>query len=296
MKRAYTTFIGIDLGGARGKTTAVAVIKASPSETDDQAIVLDVAAKSRGANQEPWTDDALLELIAESDRTNKPCVAIDAPLTMPTCIRCVRPVCPGQAACEDIATMWLESRGAELVRQMADDSLIALSSNATVGFSSESLPQAPSVLFPYVHRCTEIELHYARGVFPRERVGQRGGPVANRALHLVRRLESRGFALHESLIEVSPRATVAALFGDELARGYKRDADPWQTRATILESIGIEMRFDPRSRLSREQCLANDNCFEALLSAFTGYLFARDGWSVPDGPFSEDGWIFAPPA
>ena len=292
MKRGYTTFVGIDLGGARGKTTAVAVIDATGGESD-QAVVQNVSPR---ANEEPWTDDALLALIESLDN---PCVAIDAPLTVPACIRCVRPTCPGQRLCEDTATMWLEARGAELAQStaLADENRIAITSNASVGFSGESSEptRAPSSgLFPYVHRCTEVELHYARGVYPRQRVGQGAGPVANRARHLARRLESNNFVLNDNLIEVSPRATVAALFGDALARGYKRDADPWQTRATILENIGVELRFAARSRLSREQCLANDNCFEALLSAFTAYLYAKDGWTMPDGPFEIDGWIWAP--
>ena len=302
VKRAYTTFVGVDLGGARGKTTAVAVIeavgktngKADSAAAGEQAVVQNVTPRRAvEVGEEPWTDEALLALFAE---IADPCIAIDAPLTVPACVRCTREVCPGQLDCEDASTIWLQNRGEELARgaMLADENRIAVTSNATVGFATDSPQVASSRLYPYVHRCTEIELHYGRDVFPKERLGQRAGPVANRARHLVRRLETLGFTLHDNLIEVSPRATVAALFGDDLARGYKRDADPWQTRATILENIGVEMRFAAKSRLSREQCLANDNCFEALLSAFTAYLYARDGWTMPEGPFAEDGWIWSP--
>jgi hypothetical protein len=31
------------------------------------------------------------------------------------------------------------------------------------------------------------------------------------------------------------------------------------------------------------------------MAAYTAYLWARDGWSTPDGCFVDDGWIVAPP-
>jgi hypothetical protein len=105
-----------------------------------------------------------------------------------------------------------------------------------------------------------------------------------------------GFTLHENLIEVSPQATVAALFDRRRARGYKRDADPWHTRAEIVEQLG-DLGFAPSSRLSREEVLRNDHCFDALVAAYTGYLWARDGWTMPEPAdvFATDGWVWAPP-
>jgi hypothetical protein len=104
-----------------------------------------------------------------------------------------------------------------------------------------------------------------------------------------------GFELNHNLIEVSPRATVHALFGAKSARGYKRDADPWQTRVAIVEGLD-DLRFAPQSRLSREEVLRNDHCFDALLSGYTAYLRGRARWPLPPDPvFMEDGWIWTPP-
>jgi hypothetical protein len=107
-------------------------------------------------------------------------------------------------------------------------------------------------------------------------------------------LASRGFVLHRDLLEVSSRATVHALFGAQKARGYKRDADPWHTRAEIIEELG-DLGFAPSSRLAKEDVLRNDHCFEALLSGYTAYLWARDGWALPSDVFAQDGWIWVPP-
>jgi hypothetical protein len=47
--------------------------------------------------------------------------------------------------------------------------------------------------------------------------------------------------------------------------------------------------------MAREEVLQRDHCFDAVLSAYTAYLWARDGWPTPDGCFTDDGWIVAPP-
>jgi len=289
--RPFTTFVGIDLGGARGKTTAIATL----SLGDGGAIVDDVAARHDG---QPWTDEVVLDFVSEAAARGPTIVAIDAPLTEPACVRCHEAVCPGQAVCAVPAVVWLRTRGAELhsAATQGADRIVAIPSSAVS--TATSFPEAPSKapMAPYSHRCTEVVLHFETDVLSRDAVGQGTGPLSARAGHLRRALSGRGFVLNRDLIEVSPRATVNALFGERRARGYKRDADPWMTRAAIIEDLGDSLGFGPRSRLSREEVLRNDHCFEALLCAYTAYLFTRDEWTMPDDPvFAEDGWIWAPP-
>jgi hypothetical protein len=135
---------------------------------------------------------------------------------------------------------------------------------------------------------------YGRGLLPMSALGAGNGAIAARAGHLQRRLRSAGFERNQNLIEVSPAATVAALCDTRASRGYKRDADPWHTRALILERLH-DLAFSPRSRMAREDVLGNDHCFDAVIGAYTAYLWAREGWSTPEGCFDEDGWIVAPP-
>ena len=51
--------------------------------------------------------------------------------------------------------------------------------------------------------------------------------------------------------------------------------------------------------------MQSDHLFEAVICAFTGFLWARDGWTLPagadaaeraDGARLADGWIWTPPA
>jgi hypothetical protein len=159
----------------------------------------------------------------------------------------------------------------------------------------QSEAPARARLVPYAHRATEATL-VERGLWPISRLGGTNSPIAARAQHLARRLAAAGFTLHHNLIEVSPLATITAMLGPRIARGRKRDADPWHTRAEILTRLG-DLGFAPSSRLAREEVLRNDHCFDAVISAYTAYRWGHDGWEMPaDGAavFATDGWIWTP--
>jgi predicted nuclease with RNAse H fold len=288
VKRPYTRFIGIDLGGGRGKTTAVAEIRSAPGGALG-AEVVEVATRSARSTRQPWTDETLVERLAAA-RPEATVIAIDAPLTQAACGRCERPVCPGMEACPEPAVVWLRTEGRALVRKAS--SVAVGIGTRTARTASDAHAQAR--LAPYTHRATDVVLTYGRGLLPVSALGAVHGAISARAGQLRRRLRGAGYELHENLLEVSPAATIAALCDVRAARGYKRDADPWVTRASILERLR-DLAFAPQSRMAREDVLQNDHCFDAVIAAYTAYLWARDGWPTPDGCFAEDGWIAAPP-
>jgi predicted nuclease with RNAse H fold len=277
VKRSFTRFIGVDLGGARGKTTAVAELRSGPSGVE----VFEVSTRSV---RQPWTDETLVHRLAVESMTTV--IAIDAPLTQSACNRCERPVCPGMEACADPAVVWLRSEGRSLVRKVAAETANGTRTTHTL--------TAQARLAPYAHRATEVIMTYERGLLPLSSLGGANGSIAARAGQLRRRLRGVGYELHANLLEVSPAATISALCGSRAARGYKRDADPWRTRALVLERLG-DLSFAAQSRMAREDVLQNDHCFDAVIAGYTAYLWARDGWATPDGCFTEDGWITAPP-
>lgn len=284
MQRPFSRFVGVDLGGGRGKTTAVAELRMGAT---GGAEVIEVATR---AGKLPWTDDTLIGRLAVPDPQRV--IAVDAPLTSTACNRCVVPVCPGTEACSDPAVVWLRTVGRDLVQNVS----------AAASGGPGKLATAPRVhagaqarLAPYAHRATDVVQTYQRGLLPLSSLGAANGAITARAGQLRRRLSGAGYQLHGNLIEVSPTATITALCGHRTARGYKRDADPWVTRASILESFG-DLTFAPQSRMAREDVLRNDHCFDAVISAYTAYLWARDGWDAPSGFFADDGWIFAPPS
>ncbi len=283
-----STYIGIDLGGARGRTTALARLD-RPSE-GARAAVLEVSTR---CGDRAWTDDVLVEYLRGLE--GHVVVAVNAPLTAPACVRCTVSRCAGEAACEDPAVIWLRTEGrqiAEAAAQIYDTAAAVPAAGTTTARPRRSRGRTARIT-PYLHRGTEVSLHFGRGLIPRGATGKSTGPVAARAAHLRRRLASHGYVLNETLLEVSARATVCGLFDAHRARGYKRDADPWETRAGIIEAL-TDLDFAPRSRLAREEVLRNDHCFEALLSGYTAFLAHRDDWAPPDPALAEDGWIWAP--
>jgi Protein of unknown function (DUF429) len=281
VKRPFQRFIGVDLGGGRGKTTALAELRIGVRGAE----VIEVATR---ASKRPWTDDTLVERLAVRDPGIA--LAINAPLTPAACGRCTVAVCPGMEACVDPAVIWLRTEGRALVRS---ENALRRYGSSTTTTAPRQTSGAQARLAPYAHRATDVVMTYDRGLLPLSSLGAANSTITARANQLERRLRGAGYALHENLIEVSPAATVAALCGPRMARGYKRDADPWRTRAVILEQLA-DLSFAPQSRMAREEVLGNDHCFDAVISAYTAYLWARDGWDVPDGVFAADGWIHAP--
>lgn len=267
MSRSFTTFLGVDLGGGKGKNTAVARIERS----GDGARV--VYVDTRAPSGQPFYDGPLLEYLCQ--HLEGALLAIDAPLSPSVCVRCRRDECASLAACDDPVVSWFRDKGDRLVTD----------GNGRRG----SKPPTTA----YTQRACEVVMHRRYGVLPRETLGQGMGPLTARAHYLRRTLGPR-YRLNANLIEVYPKATIVSLFGAELARRYKREVGTWQTRARILEALADELRFD----VWREGCLKNDHCFDAVICAYTGYLWATQGWTIPATDraiFEEDGWIWFPP-
>jgi len=270
VQRKFNHVLGVDLGGGKGKKTALATLRVDGSA----ATVVDIAPRTGAA---PFYDKTLVETIRQFGDGTLLC--LDAPLTLPPCLRCTVPVCPGQEACVDPAVIAMRTIVEEAI---AADPELAPGRHARRG--------KPSVT-PYTQRTTEVYLAHRLGIVPREALGQGTGPLAARAAHLVRALADR-FTLNETLLEVYPKGTLAAL---GFTRPYKKHLHERETRASILEALAGDLRFGPG--VWRELCVQSDHLFEAVICAYTGYLWARDAWTAPaeHAALLGGGWIWTPP-
>jgi len=260
MEKDFTRFIGVDLGGGKGKNTALAVLE----RTRDGVTVTQLSPKAKEA---PLYDAALVSaLLSRSENT---VICVDAPLTLPPCLRCTEPVCPGQDACVDAEVLTM--------RALA---------TPEPGAGRDHRRGKPMVT-PYTQRATDLYLR-SRGIRARETLGQAMGPLTARAAHLVRALGQR-FRLNHNLIEVFPRATIELLGFRE---PYRKRVD---RRIDILAALP-DLSFGPG--VWREKCRQSDHIFDAVVCAYTGYLRSRDGWKIsPTGgdPVDPQGWIWIPP-
>jgi predicted RNase H-like nuclease len=263
-RRNFIHVLGVDLGGGKGKKTALATLRVDGSG----ATVVDIAPRVGAA---PFYDAALVEAIRGFGDGTLLCV--DAPLTLPPCLRCQVPVCPGQDRCVDPSVMQMRA-----IAAAADD-----------GKSDRDSRRGKPPVTPYTQRTTEVYLAHQLGIVPREALGQGTGPLAARAAHLTRSLADR-FRLDENLVEVYPKGTLVAL---GFQRPYKKHLHERETRAQILEALSGDLRFGPG--VWRELCIQSDHLFEAVICAYTGYLWARDAWTAPVLEAPRDGWIWLPP-
>jgi hypothetical protein len=208
--------------------------------------------------ERPFYDTTLVETIRQFGEDTLLC--LDAPLTLPPCLRCTVPVCPGQTACVDPAVVAMRAIVAEAAE--ADPEL--------TGGRNGRRGKPP--VTPYTQRATEVYLAHRLGIVPRA--------LADR------------FTLFETLLEVYPKGTLAAL---GFTKPYKKHLHERETRAHILEQLSGDLRFGPG--VWRELCVQSDHLFEAVVCAYTGYLWARDAWTAPAAHESlvAGGWIWTPP-
>jgi predicted RNase H-like nuclease len=259
--RRFTSFIGVDLGGGKGKNTAVAHLALV-----EEPGFAGVEVRDYGTGKEaPWYDDRLLAYLRERPEA---LVAVDAPLTLTACVRCKLPACPGSDRCDVPAVGWFRER----------------ENGARV------LGKKPKYT-PYTQRAAEVILHEEHHILPRETLGQGMGPLTARAAYLTRALAD-SHKLDDNLIEVYPKATLTQLFAARTAGRYKRSAESPATRLAILNALG-DLRFAPGAW--REHGLANDHKFDAIVCAYTGYLWSRGACvAPPDRTVADDGWIWFP--
>jgi predicted RNase H-like nuclease len=258
----FSAFIGVDLGGGKGKNTAVA--RLVPTATG-----VEVTDYGTGKSA-PWYDERLIAYLRAQQGS---LIAIDAPLALPCCVRCQLSACPGDAVCEVPTIAWFRARA--------------------VLRGTERAPDKKPRYTPYTQRAAEVVLHEEHGILPRETLGQGMGPLTARAAYLGRALRD-GFELDRNLIEVYPKATISQLFSARVASRYKRSAESARARLEILNQLE-DLTFAPGAW--REDGLANDHKFDAVMCAYTGYLWAKGQCVEPAADASalkEDGWIWFP--
>jgi predicted RNase H-like nuclease len=257
----FERFLGVDLGGGKGKKTAVAVLE----RLEDGVAVVALLPRS---GDPPLYDTGLIDELR--GRSANALLCVDAPLTLPPCLRCQVGVCPGQDHCVDPAVVEMRRLGGSATTPTRDHR------------------RGKPAVTPYTQRVTEVYLRERRGLQPRETLGQGMGPLTARAQHLLRALADR-FRLSDNAIEVYPKATLALL---SLAEPYKKQSD---ARLRMLDRMP-GLTFAPG--VWREECVQSDHAFDAIVCAYTGYLYARDGWQLPAGcavDSTRDGWIWVPP-
>ena len=150
--RHFNHVVGVDLGGGKGKKTALATLRVDAAG----ATVVEIAPRE---GERPFYDTTLIDTIRQFGDGTLLC--LDAPLTLPPCLRCTVPVCPGQEGCVDPAVVAMRAIVAE-----------AAEADPELGGGRNGRRGKPSVT-PYTQRATEVYL--AHRLRPRAARGARPG-------------------------------------------------------------------------------------------------------------------------
>src|SRR5690242_15299621 len=91
---------GIHLAGPNSAKTTLVIMTGHLGEGN---LKINGVYDRMGTVHRLFSDDRLFDVL-KSEQPER--VMIDSPLTVPPCVACTRPVCPGVDACEDIAVAY----------------------------------------------------------------------------------------------------------------------------------------------------------------------------------------------
>ena len=267
---AKEIFGGLSLAGGKRRGTALSLLS---YDEDKNQLVLEDIFGNLGATANQSADQALLRVI--NKRGDVPIVlGVNVPLSLPTCLSCQLPWCPGYEVCEVESIVWMKKSFPRL----------------------KKIHKNAKPAQPYTERPVEI---YLRENFP-PWLDIPGAYSANLA-PLVSRVQylKRHISHDIQLIEVLPRLTFykfSLLFGlsSELAKTYKAPEHGSESRLTLLQCLKEKFSLSIESR-DLELLTLNPAPFDAFLSSITAFLYKCGFCETPlaDFPMSE-GWVYYP--
>ena len=266
--RHFIHTLGVDLGGGKGKKTALATLR-----VDEQGATIVEIAPRAGAL--PLYDSMLVETIRSHGDDTLLC--IDAPLTLPPCLRCEVPVCPGQDECVDRAVVEMRAISAGQHGRASATGAASLRSRRTRSARPRSTSRTGWA------SCRARRWARAPGRWRR-------APRTSRARSRI------AFTLNDNLLEVYPKGTLAAL---GFVRPYKKHLKERETRAEILEALVARAALRPR-RVARalhpeRSPVRRGHLRVHRLSVGARRLDAARAADAARCVRALDGWIWLPP-
>lgn len=104
-----STFAGLHLAGPNANKTTLAVLSGVPL---GGPLKLEKLYEKIGALGTLFSDERLVEILGRLGPFAE--VFVDCPLTVPPCVACQRPVCPGAVQCDDVGVAYMLAVSARL--------------------------------------------------------------------------------------------------------------------------------------------------------------------------------------
>jgi hypothetical protein len=223
-----------------------------------------------------FSDERLVEILTHAGPFAE--VFVDCPLTVPPCVACQRPVCPGAVQCEDVSVAYMLSISSRLRRRGARKA-------RPVNPQSQRLWDVLQLETPPDRR---LEPSYSANL----------APLVARARTLQRRLNALAPALE--LKETSVAHALAALTGPlELpattALDYRSFEVGRDRREDVLDRLLATGWLEEGESGEEDEIVGSVETFHAFLSALVGALHraGRTG-DRPKGFVDGEGWVHLP--
>lgn len=258
---------GIHLAGPNSAKTTLVIMTGRLGEGN---LKIDGVYDRMGTVHRLFSDDRLFDVLKAEGPDR---VMIDSPLTVPPCVACTRPACPGVDACEDIAVAYMQ--------KLAE---------------SRTGKKRKKPMNPQTQRIWDVkewmEWHPS---LQEPTYSANKAPLVVRSMILQKRLNSldKPIILHETSV---PHALISLVDQLELERDLA-----YQYRAF---GVGRERRLQLMERLRKQGFLAPDDfeeicssveTFSAFVSGLVGYFELSGLASGPESDFfREQGWVYLP--
>lgn len=275
-----TTFLGIHLSGPNCPKTAAVFLSLTPTGH----LSLEQVYEKIGPKGNLFSDDRLMQILKSFPSIAS--VVVDQPLSLPPCVACQRPQCPGVVRCDDLVVASMMKIAAQL---------------------QKTAPSKNRVVNPQTQRLwdvMQIEKNKTTGQECDEPTYQGHlAPLVTRALVLKKRISTSypAIPLFETSVKIAlTKASPLLKLEKTYVKAYKNFEVGREVRQKIIQTLLAPSPKEQASLDSKQNSLNSlvadsVECFQAFICAWVGVLKAQG--IVPQRPESfpsSESWVYLP--
>lgn len=265
-------FAGLHLAGPNANKTALVVLRGRPGVGP---LAIEQVYHRIGSYGGLFSDERLVEILTRTGPFAQ--VFVDCPLTVPPCVSCQRPVCPGAMQCEDVSVAYMLAISSKVRRRGARKA-------RPVNPQSQRLWDVLQLESPNGER---LEPSYSANL----------APLVTRARTLQRRLNSLDQAIElqeTSVVNTLERLAVALKLSPNMKLAYRNFEEGLENRRQIARRM-VDRGWLHEDPEEIEDAVASVESFHALISAWVGAL-RQVGLTgkKPRGFIAGEGWVHLP--
>ncbi len=265
-------FAGIHLSGANTHKSSVVIL-----QRDHGADALAVVAlfDKIGSMGRLFSDERLVEVLVHAGPFAE--VFVDCPLSVPPCVACQRPSCPGAIKCDDLSVAYMLALAAKFKKKP----------------HRRSKP-----INPQNQRLWDV-MRQVEGASAHEPTYTANlAPLVTRARTLQRRLNALDpqIALKETSVLFSLQALAGELgLEPAIIAQYRSFESGLRVRQQIFERFAAKGWLRVADPDEAESCVRSVENFHALTSALMAALHsAGQSFDKPDSFLPDEGWVYLP--